>query len=119
MADPGAVLLTPGEFIEKFLGDDPEPICKVFMRGYCYYFALILKEAFGRGEICWSYPSAHIVWRDIDEICWDIRGEYKSDNDILPVDFNSMPFLKGLLHNTEPEVYPTEEDIQRIKELPK
>lgn len=28
-----------------------------FHAGYCYYFALMLKEAFGRGQICWCAPT--------------------------------------------------------------
>lgn len=35
-----------------------------FHSGYCYYFALMLKEAFGRGQICWCAPYGHICWQD-------------------------------------------------------
>ena len=31
-----------------------------FHAGYCYYFALMLKDAFGRGQICWCAPYGHI-----------------------------------------------------------
>jgi hypothetical protein len=48
-----------------------------FLHGYCYYFALILKDAFNRGEICAATPSDHIVWVDTDGIPYDVTGVCK------------------------------------------
>ena len=48
-------------FIEGFLGDH-EIIWQTFTAGYCYYFAVMLKDAFQRGEICWCAPYGHICW---------------------------------------------------------
>ena len=41
------------------------PIASLFTNGFCYYFAVILKDAFNRGEICWHKNYGHIVWRDV------------------------------------------------------
>ena len=40
-----------------------------FMCGYCYFFAHMLKQAFGSGEVCWCAPYGHFVW------CNDYNGE--------------------------------------------
>ena len=51
-----------------------ELIRSLFMDGYCYYFAVILKTAFNRGEICWCAPYAHFIWLDTNGIPYDIEG---------------------------------------------
>lgn len=57
---------------------DSDVISDLFEAGYCYYFALMLKDAFG-GEICWHKNHSHIVWRDGSDdmdICYDISGVF-------------------------------------------
>lgn len=51
-----------------------------FRAGYCYYFAVILKVAFKRGEICWAAPFGHMIWVDEDNIGYDIEGEYHGES---------------------------------------
>jgi hypothetical protein len=54
------------EFIADITGynttvlDGGEAIEELFSSGYCYYFALMLKDAFG-GEICWHKNYSHIL----------------------------------------------------------
>lgn len=61
--------------------DEREVLRKQFRCGYCYYFAVILKEAFNRGTICWCAPFGHICWMDDDGIPYDIEGVNESDCD--------------------------------------
>lgn len=49
-------------------------VAKVFSQGYCYYFAIMLKDAFNRGEICMTIDHAHVVWVDDDNVAYDIHG---------------------------------------------
>lgn len=53
-------------FIATFLTaagtDQTEVIRKTFRAGYCYYFALMLHDAFPDGEVCWAAPFGHIVY---------------------------------------------------------
>jgi hypothetical protein len=51
-------------------------VAKVFSQGYCYYFAIMLKEAFNRGEICMTIDNAHVVWVDDDNVAYDINGVF-------------------------------------------
>lgn len=63
-------------------------IYDTFMNGYCYYFAIMLKEAFNRGEICWCAPFGHFVWMDVDNIPYDICGVNHDDCDYyIPVSY--------------------------------
>lgn len=58
-----------------------------FRSGYCYYFALILKDAFQRGELCHAYPYGHIVWVDTNGVSYDIEGVYVSDSEeFIPIE---------------------------------
>jgi len=58
----------------------------MFADGYCYYFALILKDAFG-GSIMWHKNHGHIVWMDENKICYDIYGVFDDygEGDIVPI----------------------------------
>ena len=38
-----------------------EEIRNLFMTGYCYHFAHILKATFERGEVCMCFPFGHFV----------------------------------------------------------
>lgn len=69
--------------------ENPEIVRGIFAAGYCYYFALMLKDAFG-GEICWHKGFSHIVWKDTrDDIVYDIDGVFYDYNegDIVPISF--------------------------------
>lgn len=60
-----------------------------FSDRYQYAFANILKDAFGRGEICWRRNEMKIVWKDITNTCYSADGvytTYESDNDIVSAD---------------------------------
>lgn len=46
----------------------------MFMCGYCYYFAHMLKTAFSRGQVCWCAPFGHFVWVDENNVPYDIEG---------------------------------------------
>lgn len=76
---------TTGRFAEAdkdvitFIADilfhgDSGVIYNLFACGYCYYFACMLKEAFGRGTVCWHKGFSHVVWVDEDDIAYDIGG---------------------------------------------
>lgn len=54
--------------------EEYEMIRSLFMDGYCYYFATMLKTAFNRGEICWCAPFGHFVWVDDNGVPYDIEG---------------------------------------------
>lgn len=76
---------------------------KLFSQGYCYYFAVILKEAFG-GEIVWPKYHSHIVWHDtVDNICYDIWGVYKDyvETDLIPINVLSCKNLALFRHVDE------------------
>lgn len=89
-------------------GKYEEAIDSLFISGYCYYFALMLKEAFGRGMIC-NNGRSHIVWLDgtnqNTDVAYDITGVYTDYEVLIPVkamgetilDFMHVP---GLVHNT-------------------
>ena len=67
---------------------EAEVIERLFGNGYCYYFALMLKDAFG-GEIRWVKYHSHIVWEDTStNVCYDIHGVYYDygEFDILPIE---------------------------------
>ena len=51
-----------------------DAVYELFSSGYCYYFAVLLKEAFGRGEVSWCAPYGHICWVDENGTPYDIYG---------------------------------------------
>lgn len=80
-----------------------------FRAGYCYYFAVMLKAAFNRGQIVWCAPYWHIAWQDENDVVYDIEGVNHSDCDYyIPVsyieeglkDFKRVP---GEIFNASPE----------------
>lgn len=72
-------------FINDFREDD-KSIRQKFCAGYCYYFAVMLKDAFHRGEICWCAPLGHICWVDDNGVPYDIDGVCDSDcNFFIPI----------------------------------
>lgn len=80
-------------FINKFINhseniNDHEFIYNQFRRGYCYYFAYMLKEAFNRGKVCWCAPLGHIVWVDDDGTPYDIDGiNYSEVIAYIPIEY--------------------------------
>lgn len=86
------------EFIETFLNKHnlAGELETQFANGFCYHFALMLKGLFNRGEIVWAAPFGHIMWKDIDEVPYDIYGAYGSEYDYLvPIEYfgDFQPFL--------------------------
>lgn len=76
-------------FIDDFL-ENSDIIWKKFRAGYCYYFAVMLKDAFQRGEICWCAPYGHICWLDDNGVPYDIEGVCDSECDFyIPVSYIS------------------------------
>ena len=67
--------------------DADEIIQEQFRAGYCLHFAMILKEMFPGGEICWCAPFGHMVYVYKD-IPYDIEGINTSDCDhYIPISF--------------------------------
>lgn len=62
----------------------------LFCAGYCYYFANMLKLAFG-GTVCWSEDRGHIVWVDgndlENDIAYDITGIYEDYTKLRPIEY--------------------------------
>ena len=57
------------DFIHRFITlfdrlttSESNVIASVFSQGFCYYFAIILKEAFRCGDICITSDCTHVVW---------------------------------------------------------
>ena len=75
----------------------------LFANGYCYYFAIMLQEAFHRGIICWHRNHGHIVWEDNTGIAYDIDGVFTDYNegDLLPVDESLEGLIVDFKHNGE------------------
>ena len=76
-------------FIADFLlherPENSECIRALFRSGYCYYFAHMLKTAFGRGSVCWAAPFGLVVRPDDDGTPYDIEGLYFGDaSDFVP-----------------------------------
>lgn len=73
-----------------------DSIDHLFCAGYCYYFANMLKMAFG-GRVCWVEGRGHIVWADCDEDCtldelqsavvYDITGVYMDYERLWPIGY--------------------------------
>ena len=92
------------------LKDSAESIRSTFRAGYCYYFALMLKDAFNRGCICWAAPFSHIVWMDISSIPYDIEGVYSGEAEyFIPISylkeelwsFKHVPNIEGRIREAD------------------
>ena len=105
-------------FIEQFLShgnsDEADEILKnQFNAGYCYYFAVMLKAAFNRGEVCWCAPYGHMCWVDNDGTPYDIYGLCISEADyFIPVSYLG-DCLNDFLHTNKAHCT-TKEEIQDI-----
>lgn len=90
-------------FIADILFYQPvnDNIYNLFASGYCYYFAVMLKTAFDRGEICWHRCHGHIVWLDTDGTAYDIGGvvDDYNEGDLLPADLSLGSMLSNFKHN--------------------
>lgn len=60
------------KFIGRFREENPD-LERIFTKGYCYYFAVMLQDAFG-GGIYLSPESNHIVWSEDQNLYYDITG---------------------------------------------
>lgn len=61
----------------QFQQEEIDTVSTVFSRGFCYYFAIILKDAFdSKGEICMTVDNRHIVWV-LDNVAYDINGVFQ------------------------------------------
>lgn len=90
-------------------GDSGEQIDHLFSAGYCYYFASMLKTAFG-GQLCWAQDRGHIVWADIQEGCtfdelqkacaYDISGIFDDYEVLWPVSYLGDAIV-DYLHNEQ------------------
>ena len=106
-------------FIAEFLtatGTDlrnMETIRQLFRAGYCYYFALILKEAFPDGEVSWAAPFGHIVYV-YQGIPYDIDGVYKGDvMEYIPVKYLGKA-IDDFRHIPDVAYNATEQELAKI-----
>lgn len=60
---------------------------EVFVNGYCFYFANMLREAFNGGDVCWSVGRGHVVWVDDNDVAYDISGVYYDFDQLVSVDY--------------------------------
>lgn len=93
--------------------DDQEVLRRQFRAGYCYYFAVILKTAFNRGEICWCAPFAHMCWVDTDGTPYDCEGVYDGEAVYLIPEHYLGDTIKNFLH-TDDTCNTSKEDILNI-----
>ena len=87
------------DFIHRFITlfdrltpAESSTLASVFSQGFCYYFAIILKEAFGCGDICITSDCTHVVWV-YKNTAYDIGGVYSK----YPRSANIGNFFNGNL----------------------
>lgn len=94
------------KFIEKFslsFGNDvyDDVFYPLFTSGYCYYFANMLKEAFGEGKVCLCYPFGHIVYVK-DYIPYDITGKYDGEAELfIPIEYLDPKDISNFKHASD------------------
>lgn len=109
------------KFIDNFIKevamnsiDTERALENVFMGGYCYHFAHMLKAAFNRGEVYICAPYGHVVWRDIDNVYYDFNGIYENGDAVfVPVtdpESHWQDFARSSISNEGA----TEEDIEKL-----
>lgn len=93
---------------------------RMFMCGYCWYFAEMLKYMFGRGEACWCAPLGHFKWVDTDGNDYDAEGcafrdcDYYIESRYLGRALDDFRHIRGRSFNAD--VYDIENIISRWKE---
>lgn len=66
--------MTPNEFIAKFKQSNRNKVMEdTFLHGFCYYFAVILKNRFPTGTILYDKEAAHFVFSYENKL-YDITG---------------------------------------------
>lgn len=105
-------------FIADFLYheglDNAESIRNLFHNGYCYYFANMLKRAFGRGEVCIAAPFGHFVWVDTNGLPYDIEGISSTESDCFIPDSFIGDMVKDFLHIRNVQFGTTKEQIDEL-----
>lgn len=108
------------KFIEDFImqseanGISSDNLRNIFMAGYCYHFAHMLKAAFNRGEVYICAPYGHVVWRDEDNRYYDFDGEYVNHSaTYIPVS-DPESHWQDFAHNGIEHAGATEEDIHNL-----
>jgi len=82
------------DFINGFYEHDRGcVIYDTFMRGYCYYFAVILKERFGGTILYASYDGHFII--DIDGEHYDVTGNVTGRFIGLTEDYYEKSIMEG------------------------
>jgi len=74
-------------FIKNFrISFNEDEIVKIFTRGYCYHFAMILKNIYNEGRIVYSQSMGHFALKYKNGY-YDITGKIRMEN---PIDFDSL-----------------------------
>lgn len=78
------------------------PIEKLFSSGFCYYFAIMLRDAFG-GKIVLKFHDGvypHMFWMDENEVLYDIYGVYEDCNpkECIPIEEMDKETLEEFRH---------------------
>lgn len=98
------IALKPDKRVLQFIFDaqescgksESETIRKFFHAGYCYYFALMLRDAFSGGHLVWMKPFGHICYM-YQGLPYDIEGIYVGDGE--PVLYDELgPTLEQFRH---------------------
>lgn len=84
-------------FYDDYVGN--EIVRRLFRRGYCYYFAHMLMQAFKCGQVVCSKNREHWLF-EYDNVFYDIEGVYEvsDDEDIVPEDGMSADEMNQYLH---------------------
>lgn len=115
--DQGEADIKVLQFIAQFIAWHPDDcndiLHKQFASGYCFYFAHILKIAFGRGNIRLAAPYGHIVWVDDNGTAYDIDGVYVEHDVLIPVEVLGEG-IEDFMHVPGKEGYCGPEELDRL-----
>lgn len=104
--------------VVKFIADvryyfgyaEQDVLRRFFRKGYCYYFAVILKTAFGDGEVVCLPDKGHFVYR-LDGVMYDIEGVYENEDGLKIVSEDELgDEIFEYLHRDLGETYVEDED---------
>ena len=94
--------------------ENEEVVYNFFRRGYCYYFAHMLKLAFRRGTVCVAAPLGHFVWMDDNGVPYDADGVNESCcQAYIPEEFMG-DMVKDFLHVKGEGYNASQEAIQEL-----